>query len=127
MELKSKLYLVDQGGNKFMGIGVLWLLENVQEHGSLRAACKAMGISYSKAFGMVSELEKNLGTAVLERRHGGAGREGAVLTKFGQDFVKEYDAFQKEAKQALEAPYATFQRKVDELLRQKGDQTNAKG
>ena len=46
MELKTKLYLVDEEGNKFMGIGVLWLLDNVAEHNSLRKAASALGISY---------------------------------------------------------------------------------
>ncbi len=49
INLKVKLYLENEQ-DKFMGIGVLWLLQKVQECGSLRAAALDLGISYSKAF-----------------------------------------------------------------------------
>ena len=49
MNLKVKLYL-ENGNDKFMGIGVLWLLQKVRECRSLREAAQEMGISYSKAF-----------------------------------------------------------------------------
>ena len=29
MELSTKLYILDDSGKKFMGAGVLWLLENI--------------------------------------------------------------------------------------------------
>ena len=61
MEIKTKLYLVNGDGEKFMGIGVLWLLEHVGTSGSLRAAASALGISYSKAYAMVKNLEDQLG------------------------------------------------------------------
>ena len=36
MELKTNFYLVDENGEKFMGVGVLWLLAKVGAMGSLR-------------------------------------------------------------------------------------------
>ena len=38
MELKSKLYLLDENGDKFMGMGVLWLLQAIDKTKSLREA-----------------------------------------------------------------------------------------
>lgn len=70
MELKIKLYLVDEEGEKFMGIGVLWLLEKVAEHSSLRKGAMSLGISYTKALSMVQNLEQELGIAVLNRQKG---------------------------------------------------------
>ena len=49
MELNTKIYLLDDNGNKFMGIGVLWLLEAIEESSSLRQAAQKMELSYSKA------------------------------------------------------------------------------
>lgn len=125
MDIKAKLYLVDEQGEKFMGIGVLWLLERVDETGSLRSAASSLGISYSKAFSMVRTLEEKLGVEVLERKKGGAFHEGSSLTGFGRRFIALYDAFQADAKQRLVGPFDLFCREVAELVREycppKGD------
>lgn len=118
MELKSKLYLVDEEGNKFMGIGVLWLLERVSEHNSLRKAALSLGISYSKAFSMIQNLERSLGVAVLNRRKGGANRDGATLTEFASQFLALYRKFEQQAKERLIEPYAQFQKELGVLLDQ---------
>jgi molybdate transport system regulatory protein len=116
MELKAKLYLVDEEGSKFMGIGVLWLLDMVAEHNSLRKAASALGISYSKAFSMVQNLEKSLGVAVLNRRKGGSSREGATLTAFAVSFLDLYRNFEKQAKKDLNEPFERFRQDLAVLL-----------
>lgn len=116
MELKTKLYLVDEESNKFMGIGVLWLLDNVAEHNSLRKAASALGISYSKAFSMVQNLEKSLGVAVLNRRKGGATRDGATLTAFAVAFLDLYRQFEHQAKSELTIPFDRFRQDLALLL-----------
>ena len=108
MEIKAKLYLVDSQGDKFMGIGVLWLLQQVALEGSLRQAAAKLGISYSKAFNMVRHLERNLGMAVIERKKGGSAHHGASLTEFGSRFLALYDDFQAKAKQTINGPFETF-------------------
>ena len=115
INLKVKLYL-ETGQDKFMGIGVLWLLLKISGCGSLRAAAADMGISYSKAFRMVENLEAALGTAVLERHRGGVQRTGARLTAFGQAFIVLYDDFQKECKSLLEEPFGKFSEELSELV-----------
>ncbi len=116
MEIKTKLYLVNSQGEKFMGIGVLWLLQRVETTGSLRAAAFSLGISYSKAFSMVRNLEDQLGLPVVERRKGGASHEGSSLTPFGKRFLMLYDAFQVEAKNRLVEPFETFSAAFERLL-----------
>ena len=116
MELKTKIYLVDEEGNKFMGIGVLWLLDNVAKHNSLRKAASALGISYSKAFSMVQNLEKSLGVAVLNRRKGGATRDGATLTAFAVAFLDLYRQFEQQAKSGLTIPFDQFRQDLALLL-----------
>lgn len=118
MELKSKLYLIDEQGDKFMGIGVLWLLDKVAEHSSLRKAASDLGISYSKAYVMVQTLEKNLGQPVLHRRRGGASRDGATLTEFAIAFLDLYRSFEHKAKQVLVDPFEQFKLELESLLRE---------
>ena len=111
INLKVKLYLEDEQ-DKFMGIGVLWILQRVPVCGSLRAAAAEMGISYSKAFRMIEKLESTLGKPVLERPRGGMQRNGAKLTPFGQEFILLYDDFQRTCKSLMEEPFRKF---TDEL------------
>ncbi len=120
--LKVKLYLEDSQ-DKFMGIGVLWLLQKIEECGSLRAAAISLGISYSKAFKMIENLENALGQPVLERKRGGSARIGAVLTPFGLRFISLYDAFQKQCKQLLKEPFDGFLKNLT-LLKQEFDKNN---
>lgn len=114
--LKSKIYLVDSTEEKFMGIGVLWLLQGVGKEKSLRAAAMKMEISYSKAFHMIKRLEEVLGLPVLDRHKGGSNRGGSDLTPFGREFMDLYDSFQKEAKASLEAPFGKFSGRLDALM-----------
>lgn len=118
MDVKTKLYLIDSGGEKFMGIGVLWLLKRVDSDGSLRAAASSLGISYSKAYNMVRNLERQVGIPVVDRKRGGADHEGSSLTAFGKRFIALYDTFQAEAKKRLEEPFAAFSSEFDRLLKE---------
>lgn len=118
MELKLKVYLVDEDSDKFMGIGVLWLLQSIEREHSIRSAASALGISYSKAFGMLRNLESALGVSVLERRKGGDARDGAHLTPFGKQFIALYDQFQHEVKQLASERYKQFSQ---ELYKEIGD------
>ena len=121
MELKTKLYLVDEEGNKFMGIGVLWLLQHIRIHKSLRKGSSVLGISYSKAFAMIRNLEKSLGVAILDRKKGGANRDGATLTPFGEHFIELYETFEQEAKRTLDKPYEEFREKLSLLFEEDED------
>ena len=105
--LKVRLY-VENEDDKFMGIGVLWLLKGIAECGSLRAAAIELGISYSKAFKMIENLEKALGHDVVSRKRGGAARTGASITPYGLAFMNLYDDFQRECKEMLKAPFERF-------------------
>jgi molybdate transport system regulatory protein len=116
MEVKTKLYLVDDEGEKFMGIGVLWLLQQVREQKSLRKAASELNLSYSKAFGMVKNLEKNLNLAVLDRKKGGANRDGATLTPFAEQFIEIYETFEQSVKEQVALPYNQFKEQLSQLI-----------
>ena len=115
INLKVKLYLENEQ-DKFMGIGVLWLLQKVQQCGSLRAAALDLGISYSKAFRMVENLESSLGKAVISRKKGGMQRSGASLTPFGQEFIVLYDKFQRKCKTLMEEPFEEFTKELKTMI-----------
>ena len=116
MELSTKLYLLDDNGDKFMGIGVLWLLEAIEESSSLREAAKKMNLSYSKAYGMLSHLENSLGRPIVERKKGGQSREGVQLTSFAKTFVAIYNKFQNNAKIGMGPYYRESLNDFDHLI-----------
>lgn len=116
MELDTKLYLLGDDGIKFMGIGVLWLLDEVDKSKSLRSAAMNMGLSYSKAYQMVKRLEEVTGRVFLERKKGGAAREGAELTPFARSYMDLYRNFQEKAKAAAEKEFVEFKEKVQTLM-----------
>lgn len=115
VNLKVKIYLENET-DKFMGIGVLWLLQKIKQFGSLRSAAADMGISYSKAFKMIENLEAALGVDVLERKKGGVQRAGASLTEFGEKFIVLYDNFQNTCKGLLDEPFKEFNIELKKLV-----------
>lgn len=116
MELDTKLYILDDSGEKFMGIGVLWLLEKIGEGNSLRAAAQSMGLSYSKAYAMLTHLESAMGRPMVEHKRGGSARNGVVLTDFARSYMALYKDFQERAKAAAEKEYVGFAEKVKKLM-----------
>lgn len=66
------------------------ILEEVEKRGSLLAACKVVGASYSRVWERLSDLEEILGGKVLEVRRGGRGGGGARLTPLGKALLKRY-------------------------------------
>ena len=87
---------------KLFGPGAAQLLEGVDELGSLRRSAARMEMSYNKAWSVIHGCEEQLGFALLERRIGGAGGGGAVLTDKGRELLRRYRAFDKEAHEMLD-------------------------
>ena len=116
MELKLKIYITDEEGNKFLGIGVLWLLEEIKRLGSIRQAAGSLGISYAKAHRMVMNLEKALGAPVVLKRRGGASRNGATLTDLGLTVINHYNRFEHIVKQDAQHAFEQFAEEIREAL-----------
>ena len=75
---------------KSFGPGPMKLLEGVEQTGSLNRAAKDMGMSYSKAWKMIRDLEKEWGFPILVKQAGGHGGGGSYLTEKGRDLLKRY-------------------------------------
>lgn len=99
-----------------MGIGVLWLLENIASEQSLRAASMKMNLSYSKAYNMLKKLEKEVGRPFVSRKRGGAAREGVELTPFARRYMDLYRNFQEKAKKAALVEYNRYKEELTSLL-----------
>lgn len=97
-------------GEKVFGPGMAELLENIMEHGSLRAAATAMGMAYSKAWKVLRTAESSLAFPLLRAQTGGKGGGGMVLTPQGVAFLSAYRAFEADVhKQAAKTFSAHFE------------------
>ena len=95
-------------GDKCFGPGVAELLHGVEQRGSIRAACREMGMAYSKAWKILKRAEEDLGFALLVREAGGSGGGNAVLTPEGRDFLRRYDAFTHAVQREADRLYAAY-------------------
>ncbi len=87
---------------KFLGPGCRDLLRLIQKHGSVRLACEAMELSYSKAWRILNTLEAEVGFAILLRRPGGKRGGETTLTPEGETLLNRFDAYELESREAVE-------------------------
>ncbi len=81
------------------------LLKAISKTGSLLAAAKLIGISYSKAWRSITSLERRLGTSIIAPKRGGKYGGGTTLTENGRKLLSIYLKAEKElgiAKKSIE-------------------------
>jgi molybdate transport repressor ModE-like protein len=105
--LKHQVQLVTEDETLISEEGFNLLLEIGKEL-SIVAASKNLGISYRKAWGLIREIEYNLGFRLVGKRRGGktGGRttftpEGAELLEAYQQLVRELESTDREAVRAF--------------------------
>lgn len=103
MHIAYKVWLDNKG--KAFGEGPYQLLRRVERTGSLYKASAEMGMSYSKAWRLMQNLEKRLNVRLLERRVGGASGGGSSITLQAQDLLGRYEKFRKDVQTSLEKIY----------------------
>ena len=70
------------------------VLEQIARSGSISAAGRALRMSYRRTWELVEELNRSLGTPVVETAAGGSGGGGAELTPAGKAVVERYRAIE---------------------------------
>lgn len=81
-----------------LGPGKADLMERVAEHGSIRAAGAAMGMSYRRAWLLADEINRMFDEPVIAAKHGGKAGGGAALTPFGKTVLARYRAMEARAR-----------------------------
>ena len=89
-----KLYLCDDQGKKFFGLGPMTLLLKVKEYGSLKKAAEDMSLSYHKALNMVKAAEAGFGCSLMVKKIGGERGGGSTLTPEALRIIETYQAFE---------------------------------
>ncbi len=84
-----KLRLVNGRGHD-IGPGIIEILEEVEETGSVLKAARKVRISYSKALNILKKAETGSGRALVVSRSGGANGGSSILTDYAKDLIRVF-------------------------------------
>ncbi|SAL16494.1 winged helix-turn-helix domain-containing protein [Caballeronia humi] len=99
---------IKSGDTVALGPGKVDLLEAVQEHGSISAAARSLGMSYRRAWLLIDELNRSLKSPATISEQGGQSGGGCALTPVGENIVRLYREVESEAQAACAAQIAAL-------------------
>ncbi|KPF59782.1 LysR family transcriptional regulator [Rhizobium sp. AAP116] len=97
---------IDLSNGARLGPGKAQLLLLIEEHGSIRAAGAAMGMSYRRAWLLADEINRMFKEPSIFTRHGGRSGGGAGLTPFGESLIGACRRMDAESRKALQTDLA---------------------
>lgn len=90
---------IEEAEGPFLGIGKIWLLENIQKTGSITNAAKEMKMAYRQAWQLVEEMNQRAESPLVEKLLGGKGGGGARLTEAGEKAIALFYEVEKRIKE----------------------------
>ncbi len=101
---------LDLASGARIGPGKVAVLEEIARSGSISAAGRALHISYRRTWELVEDLNRSLGTPVVQAAAGGSGGGGAALTRAGRAVVEHYRAIEQDTAAAARKHLAALNR-----------------
>lgn len=95
LQVRLRIYKDDL----LFGSGIAELMERVEQTGSMSAACREMGMAYSKGWKIVRRAESQLGYPLMDGKRGGSGGGQMVLTDEGRKLLSLYRKMEEEIDQ----------------------------
>ena len=89
---------IEEAEGAFLGIGKIWLLENIKKTGSITNAAKEMKMAYRQAWQLVEEMNQRSESPLVEKLLGGKGGGGAKLTESGERAIEVFYEVEKRIK-----------------------------
>ena len=111
--MNTLIVRIDLGPHGRLGPGKLKLLQQIDTHGSISAAGRAMNMSYRQAWSLVDQLNQAFVEPVVASQTGGKSGGGASLTEFGKLLVAHASAVVAAA-QKTAGPHLEF---IEKMLR----------
>ncbi len=99
-----KLMLSD-ADSAFFGPGSAELLRKIDKTGNVKEAASEMGLSYTKAWTIIRNAKRGLGTDAVKSSKGGINGGSAMLTEEGRKLLECYERFERESKALLEESF----------------------
>jgi molybdate transport system regulatory protein len=98
--IDSRIWIGSEKGVLF-GDGRIALLREIQLHGSISRAAKAMGMSYKKAWRLVNEMNKHANTPLVKQHIGGKDGGGTELSEAGAKAIQIYTELKEKQREFL--------------------------
>ena len=92
---KKTEIILEYRGIKIVDQQTALLLKLIEKYGSILKASGRIGVSYSKAWDIITRIEKTLGIRIVEKRRGGISGGGTRLTSSGLKLLRYYEKIQK--------------------------------
>lgn len=108
MKCITRLYFINDNGDKFFGEGPYRLIKLIDETGSLRQAAEQMSMAYTKALKLLKRAETALGFKLTERQTGGSKGGGSILTSEGREWINKYEQYREACNEANSKLYMAF-------------------
>lgn len=89
-------------GERCFGPGPMQLLQEIDKTGSINNAAKEMGMSYKKAWTIISDLNKHFNEPLVVTKSGGEGGGGSVITDTAKSIMKYHEDLRKRFAKFLE-------------------------
>jgi molybdate transport repressor ModE-like protein len=91
------------------------LLREIGKENSIVAASRNLGMSYRKAWGLIREIEYNLGFSLVGKRRGGKAGGRTTFTNEGAELLDAYQKLLAELESTDREAVRSFFRKINHL------------
>lgn len=108
-ELQPRLRFPHAGPDAF-GPGKAELLRHIAATGSIRTAASELGMSYNRAWQLVTVMNDLFNGPLVERVRGGGTGGGASLTPLGEEVLARYTRMEQACRSAVQADWAALVR-----------------
>jgi len=103
MKFPSLSLRIDLRKGSHFGPGKAELLERIRDTGSIAAAGRQMKMSYTRAWGLVNDMNDDFAGPLVRSAKGGSARGGAELTALGAEVLRRYRNMQSASQRAAAA------------------------
>ena len=94
------------------GPGKADLLEGIRDTGSIAAAGRRMKMSYTRAWGLVTDMNGDFRAPLVEAAKGGAARGRATLTPLGAEVLARYRRMENRVRRAIASDFAALRKRM---------------
>lgn len=101
---------IECNGERFLGKGRVELLEHIADTGSISKAAKKMGMSYKKAWQMISSLNQQTRKPIVVVQTGGEKGGGSILTEEAHQLIKYHQLLRQRFAAFLKTETKAFQK-----------------
>ena len=99
--IKSRIWITTDEGT-FLGTGRITLLKEIEKHGSISKAAKAMKMSYKKAWELVNSMNTQSKELLVTPKTGGKNGGGSVLSDTGKKAIELFNALDEQNRTYLD-------------------------